>query len=615
MAKRLSKGQRLLKLPAQIRKAQLINWTLVKGKKIPTDAEGKPLINLNKRPITLTFEKAVAVLENGCATGIGLPIVPNDFCGLDLDNCVHDREIDPWALQIIMECDSYTEFSPSGTGIHILMTETPNCPNARRLMCGNGHIDIFATNGYLTLTGKPVPRYGRKPLRRGADVVQVIFERIQPFSHATRKILEHRIMRDLWEGKWRRHYGSQSEADLALLGFIARYVDYEPKLIEQLFNQSGLCRKKWRLREDYRTRSIRKALEGKTSNQRDDDFILDRLVRVSEEKAANVQWLWKYRIPIGTFSAFAGDPEAGKGTIYCSMVAAVTTGDPWPDGIENAPQGPVVIFTTEDDVATVIKPRIIAAGGDPSKVFVMRDSFTFKHDLKAFEKMLKKVKPIWVIFDPGKPYIGTLKNAHDDAEIRAILDPVALLLAKHQVACTLIYHLTKDDGRELLHRLVGSIAHVAYPRAVWAIGENPRHRGQPRQRGFMAIKNNLYDKHKIGGLEFVIEGAPLEVDGETISDVPRARWMEGVIMMVAAEYFEKPKKKKRTAAQYDAEDILDEHGGQMSSVDLRQELADRGHAERTIRRAMENMDIERSHTGKKDRGQHRVKLKKRKLPR
>jgi putative DNA primase/helicase len=47
--------------------------------------------------------------------------VGNDYIALDLDDCIVDGEIAPWAQDILVECDSYAEFSPSGTGIHILM--------------------------------------------------------------------------------------------------------------------------------------------------------------------------------------------------------------------------------------------------------------------------------------------------------------------------------------------------------------------------------------------------------------------------------------------------------------------------------------------------------------
>src|SRR5512146_2885666 len=50
--------------------------------------------------------------------GIGLVLPPHHYC-IDLDSVVTDGEIDPRALELIGHCDSWTEISPSGRGIHI----------------------------------------------------------------------------------------------------------------------------------------------------------------------------------------------------------------------------------------------------------------------------------------------------------------------------------------------------------------------------------------------------------------------------------------------------------------------------------------------------------------
>jgi len=99
----------------------LINWRQRRGKKTPTTASGRPLHNLNSDPDTVDFKTAVKAVQKGKVTGIGLPIYQSDFLILDLDDCVVDGKIAPWALQILEECDSYAEFSPSGKGIHIFM--------------------------------------------------------------------------------------------------------------------------------------------------------------------------------------------------------------------------------------------------------------------------------------------------------------------------------------------------------------------------------------------------------------------------------------------------------------------------------------------------------------
>lgn len=83
-----------------------------------------------------------------CITGL------TDLIGIDIDGCVKAGKIAPWAMEIIRQVHSYTEFSPSGTGIRIFT---------------NGHIDVDWVNHdkgievyaghfprFLTITGHHV---------------------------------------------------------------------------------------------------------------------------------------------------------------------------------------------------------------------------------------------------------------------------------------------------------------------------------------------------------------------------------------------------------------------------------------------------------------------------
>jgi primase-polymerase (primpol)-like protein len=66
----------------------------------------------------------------------------------------------------------------------------------------------------------------------------------------------------LWNGDT-QEYGSHSEADLALCGILAFWTGGDSTRIDTLFRQSNLYRKQWD-RNDYRNRTIREALSGKT---------------------------------------------------------------------------------------------------------------------------------------------------------------------------------------------------------------------------------------------------------------------------------------------------------------------------------------------------------------
>lgn len=75
-----------------------------------------------------------AAAQGGAGTGIVLGLVNDNIgvlCGIDLDSC-RDKitsKTEPWAQEIIDRCSSYSEISPSGTGVHILFrlaaSETP----------------------------------------------------------------------------------------------------------------------------------------------------------------------------------------------------------------------------------------------------------------------------------------------------------------------------------------------------------------------------------------------------------------------------------------------------------------------------------------------------------
>ena len=86
----------------------------------------------------------------------GLGFVFSDditIVGIDLDKCRDSDtgEIEEWAQKIIDTVSSYTEISPSGTGVHILVGgELP--PGGNR----KGHVEMYDSDRYFTVTGAHV---------------------------------------------------------------------------------------------------------------------------------------------------------------------------------------------------------------------------------------------------------------------------------------------------------------------------------------------------------------------------------------------------------------------------------------------------------------------------
>lgn len=89
--------------------------------------------------------------------GIGIR-VSGQFVGIDLDHCVKDGNIVPWAKEITDRfADTYIEVSPSGEGIRIfcLLPNDLNY-NTETYYIKKGGIEVYIpgyTNRFLTVTG------------------------------------------------------------------------------------------------------------------------------------------------------------------------------------------------------------------------------------------------------------------------------------------------------------------------------------------------------------------------------------------------------------------------------------------------------------------------------
>ena len=204
-----------------------------------------------------TFEDAVKALDRGF-DGIGLAFTQNDpLCGIDLDDCRDpvSGEIEPWALEIIKDFDSYTEVSPSKTGLKIFL---------KGQLPGGGiktkHIEIYNRLRYFTTTGD---RYGAQgDIKENQEALDKLIEKLRPpekpkatpqgggnldDNRLIDKMLESqngdKILR-LLNGDY-GDYPSQSEADQALTNHFAFWFGNDEGRIDRNFRSSGLMRDKW----------------------------------------------------------------------------------------------------------------------------------------------------------------------------------------------------------------------------------------------------------------------------------------------------------------------------------------------------------------------------------
>jgi hypothetical protein len=129
-----------------------------KWNKIPIDAKtGGPGSSTNVQTWT-DWETAWPAYQDGKIGGVGI-VLGDGLIGIDLDDCrnVDTAELSPLALEIISTLNSYTEVSPSGTGVKIIVCG--ELPEKHRTKNKAGTVEVYSDGRYFTLTGDVVGQH------------------------------------------------------------------------------------------------------------------------------------------------------------------------------------------------------------------------------------------------------------------------------------------------------------------------------------------------------------------------------------------------------------------------------------------------------------------------
>ena len=249
-------------------------------RKVPINAmDGQPAKS-NDPTTWCDFDTACLGKERFGLDGIGFMFSGDGIFGIDIDHCYdpETRELDPAAAEIIETVQSYTELSPSGTGIHILCKGA--LPEGRKR---RGAVEMYSTLRYFTVTGNQfgleypfsdcterVAVMHRKylgeeetaagaqraalpmPAGRGTNAdmsVDAVLHRMFDSKHGQK-------LQDLYNGSWEQYGigdGSQSSADQAFCNTLAFWCRCDAALMDAIFRRSELYRPKWDKRRGAKT--------------------------------------------------------------------------------------------------------------------------------------------------------------------------------------------------------------------------------------------------------------------------------------------------------------------------------------------------------------------------
>ncbi len=236
--------------------------------KVPYDPVTGHKAKVNQPNTFATFDAAVAVM--GKYDGIGIRVAEN-VKGIDLDDCIVDGILLPWAQEIVDKFhDTYIEVSPSGEGIRIFcLTSEQFDYDTATYYIKNGNIEVYVpghTNRFLTVTGNVMnaadvteaaealtwllDTHMRRPTPPTASIT-VPGESYLSDDEVIGKAASARNgekFNRLWNGDI-TGYKTQSEADAALTSILAFWCSGDREQMDRLFRQSCLMRDKW---DEYR---------------------------------------------------------------------------------------------------------------------------------------------------------------------------------------------------------------------------------------------------------------------------------------------------------------------------------------------------------------------------
>lgn len=252
---------------------KLNNWCVWKyqkrnGKltKVPFNAETGEFAKSNDPNTWSSYETAINFTG---ADGVGFFFKP-PYLGIDIDNVEDDiyryrqgDKLDNIVSEFTEAFKTYTEVSPSGNGLHLIVKG--KIPGERRR---KGNIEMYDSGRFFTMTGNSIGKYKevteaspqlfkeiyKKYFPDNSNVIQHPSNNFQDNIHNLSEMevineiyqsKQAKVFDDLMRGNYEQYYGSHSEADMALANILAFWCAKDYTQMDSIFRQSNLYRDKW----------------------------------------------------------------------------------------------------------------------------------------------------------------------------------------------------------------------------------------------------------------------------------------------------------------------------------------------------------------------------------
>ena len=270
-----------------------------------------PIATFEAVPWDYTNNRPLYTIAQTGFSGIGFAfVIGGKYTGIDLDDTHGDSEAYTRQVKIFEAFDSYSELSPSGNGLHIIIKAT--LPNGRR----RAGIEIYPHSRFFTMTGNV---FNNKPIEERQILAMELFDQMggavtihktgvdKEQTETDETILERAALavngpkfNKLYSGDWQSLYSSQSEADFALVDILAFYTQNRVQ-IRRMFRASALGQRDKAQRDDYVAYMVEKSF--------------DRQLPPVDVEGLRLAYLAKLAGPMGAAAGEPGGNPAAAGGI------------------------------------------------------------------------------------------------------------------------------------------------------------------------------------------------------------------------------------------------------------------------------------------------------------
>ncbi len=374
-----------------------------------------------------TYDQAQKLALEKDLAGVGF-MFDTELVGIDLDDVVVNGQINDYAKEILRRCNSYAEFSPSKTGIHIIVKG--QIPRAIKTPT----LEVYSKERYFTVSGDVIRPY---TMIRSVDLAWLYPEEAQKII----KPFEQRLA-DITEGSRNNTFTSLA-GTLRTRGFNAEemFALLKARAKEVGFGETEL----WSICQSVGRYPTNVVQPTESEGTEEDDSLKNFL-----KDAEPLRWIIPEIMLEQSITFLCGLPESRKSWVAMDLAISLASGEVWlgkfPAPIKK------VVYIEQERIKSLSQDRVkrLMAGKEISSdrlegnlsVWTGTDfKVNFQPSLARLRRRLEKTRPEVVIIDSFK----TLHSSNELSTQDMTVVMEAIKKMRNELGCSfvLVHHEVK----------------------------------------------------------------------------------------------------------------------------------------------------------------------------